>query len=65
MNLPLDSLQRDYATLTEILQSHRGVATETMQVGVLLLWRIYLAMLEDALTTISSLISYLNRDTSS
>lgn len=58
MTLPLDSLQRDHATLTEILVSRRGVSTETLSVGMRLLWGIYLAILEDALTTLTSLINY-------
>jgi len=62
MTLLLDSLQRDHANLTELLQTHRGVSTETLSVGTRLLWGIYLAILADALTTINSLINHLSRD---
>lgn len=59
--IPLDSLQRDHATLTEILQARRSVALgATLSVGMRLLWGIYLAILEDALTTLNSLIEYLD-----
>lgn len=57
--IPLDSLQRDHAALTEILQARRSVSTETLSVGMRLLWGIYLAILKDALTTLDSLIQSL------
>lgn len=65
MTLPLDSLQRDHAALTEILQARRGVSMETMQVGMRLVWGIYLTILEDALAALDSLINYLTRDAES
>jgi len=60
--IPLDSLQRDHATLTQILQARRGVSMETLSVGMRILWQVYLTILEDALTTLNSLINFLARD---
>jgi hypothetical protein len=62
MTLPLDSLQRDRIILTGILEARRGVSTETLSIGMRLLWGIYLNILEDALSTLNSLIQYLTRD---
>jgi len=55
----LESLQRDRAVLTEILTARRAVTTVTLPVGVRLVWQIYLTILEDALTTLNSLITFL------
>jgi hypothetical protein len=57
--ISLDALQHDQAVLSQILESRRGVTTVTMSPGVQILWNIYLMILEDALKTISSLISHL------
>ena len=62
MNPPLDSLQQDHVVLTEILQARRGVSMETLSIGMRILWGVYLAILEDALTTLNSLINYLTPD---
>ena len=60
--IPLDSLQQDHVALTEILAARRAVTTVTLPVGVRLVWGIYLAILEDALSTLASLISFLTPD---
>lgn len=57
---PLDSLRQDHATLAQILEARRTVTTVTLPVGVQLLWKIYLTILEDAVTTLNSLINYLS-----
>lgn len=56
----LDSLQQDHATLAQILETRRAVTVETMSTGQRLLWRMYLSILEDALSTVGSLIQYLS-----
>jgi len=60
--IPLDSLQQDHVVLTEILQARRAVSVETLSVGMRILWQVYLTILEDALTTLNSLINYLAQD---
>ena len=64
MMTPPESLQQDHATLTQILDARRAVTTVTMPIGVQLLWRVYLTILEDAVTTLSSLINYLGPESS-
>jgi hypothetical protein len=62
MIIELDQLLNDHATLTRILEERRAVTAVTLPVGVRLVWGIYLAILEDALSTLSSLISFLAPD---
>lgn len=57
----LDSLLQDHATLTEILHARRAVPIETLPIGMHIVWQIYLSILEDALSTLGSLISFLTR----
>jgi hypothetical protein len=61
MTLPLDSLQRDHAALTEILQARLAVSMETMKIGERIAWQMYLAILADALGTLDALIDHLTR----
>jgi hypothetical protein len=56
----LESLQHDHVLLMELLESRRTVTTETLPAGLRILWTIYLTILEDAVTTLNSLISYLS-----
>jgi len=58
--IPLDQLQADQAAFTQILQARRGVPQDDMRAGERILWQIYLTILEDALTTLTSLIQYLS-----
>ena len=55
----LDDLRADHSTLATILRSRRAVSLEGMSVGVLVLWTIYLQILDDALNTLDSLIQFL------
>lgn len=55
----IEELQEDYATLSRILEQRRAVTTVTMSVGMQLLWKMYLTILEDAAKTINALIQYL------
>lgn len=57
---PLDVLRQDHAILSELLAARQAVITVTLPVGVQLLWKIYLTILEDAVATLNSLISYLS-----
>jgi hypothetical protein len=56
----LDTLQQDHHTFTQLLAARRTVSTETMSFGVRVVWQIYLTILEDALTTLTSLIQFLS-----
>ena len=56
---PLDALRQDQATLQQLLTERRSVTTVTLPIGVQLLWKIYLTILEDAVATLNSLINYL------
>lgn len=55
----LELVQSDQIAIAQILQDRRAVTTVTLPVGVRLVWTIYLTILEDALTTLGSLISFL------
>lgn len=55
----LELVQSDQIAIAQILQDRRSVTTVTLPVGVRLVWTIYLTILEDALTTLGSLISFL------
>jgi len=55
----LSQLQADRAALTDILATQRTASAEPMSVGLLLTWRIYIAILEDAITTLDSIITHL------
>jgi len=54
----IDSLRQDHATLTELLAARRAVTVVTLPVGMRILFNIYLTILEDALTTLNSLIVF-------
>jgi len=56
--IPLDSLQQDHATLSQLLHARRAVTMETLPIGMRILFGIYLTILEDALTTLNSLIQF-------
>ena len=56
---PLDTLRQDHATFAQILEARRAVTTVTLPVGVQMLWKIYITILEDAVSTLNSLITYL------
>jgi hypothetical protein len=60
MMTPLDTLRQDYTALSELLAARRAVTIVTLPVGVQLLWTIYITILEDAVTTLNSLIHYLS-----
>jgi hypothetical protein len=62
MMIQLDQLLSDHATLARILQERRAVTAITLPVGLRLVWGIYLTILEDALTTLGTLISFLTPD---
>jgi hypothetical protein len=51
--------QHDQIAIAQILQDRRAVTTVTLPVGARLIWGIYLSILEDALSTLGSLISFL------
>ena len=57
----LDQLRRHRDTLTELLQSQHEVLTDDMGPGLRITWRIYSIILEDAISTLNSLIEYLNQ----
>lgn len=61
MNTHLDQLQRDHATITEILGAQQALPHDGLQVGARILLKIYTAILEDAIAVLKSLIEYLNR----
>lgn len=62
MNGLLDSLRRDHLLLEELLEARRGVSTETMPRGVLILWQLYLQTLQESLAAIDYLIDFLTRE---
>jgi hypothetical protein len=59
MTTHLDRLQTDHQTITQIIQIHRDTPADGHGVGVSTLMNIYLHILEDALTTLNSLIQFL------
>lgn len=61
MNTHLDQLQRDHATITKILGAQRELPADGLQVGARILLKIYIAILEDAIAILKSLIEFLNR----
>jgi len=60
MGTRLDQLQRDHATITEILGAQRALPHDGLQVGARILLKIYIAILEDAIAILKSLIEFLN-----
>ena len=58
----LELVHSDQITIAQILQDRRAVTTVTLPVGVRLVWTIYLTILEDALTMLGSLISFLTAE---
>jgi hypothetical protein len=58
----LELVQSDQIAIAQVLQDRRAVTTVTLPVGVRLVWTIYLTILEDALTTLGSLISFLTAE---
>lgn len=56
----LDQLQHDHAAITGILAAQRALPVDGKQVGVRILLGIYFHILEDALTTLNSLIQYMH-----
>lgn len=57
----LDQLQRDHATITGILGAQRKLPSDGLQVGARVLLKIYIAILEDAIAILKSLIEFLNK----
>lgn len=57
----LDQLQNDHAAISEILDAQRELQDDGLQVGVRILLKIYVAILEDAIAILKSLIEFLNR----
>jgi hypothetical protein len=57
----LDQLRRHRATLTELRQSQREVLADDMSPGLRITWQIYAIILEDAISTLNSLINYLTQ----
>jgi hypothetical protein len=57
--IPIDLLQQDHATLSQILAARQAVTAVTLPAGMRILWTVYLAILEDALATLTALINYL------
>jgi hypothetical protein len=58
---PVDLLRQDYLLFAEILAARRAVTVETLPAGAGLVWKIYLTILEDALSTLRSLLDYLDQ----
>ena len=59
VKVELDCLRQDHATLAQILEERRSVTTVTLPASARILWSVYLLILEDALKTINSLITFL------
>jgi hypothetical protein len=62
MNGLLVSLQHDRLLLEELLETRRGVSTEKMPRGVMILWQLYLQTLQESLAAIDYLIDFLTRE---
>jgi hypothetical protein len=61
MTTHLDQLQSDHATITDILRAQRDLPEDGLQVGARVLLKIYIAILEDAIAILKSLIEFLNK----
>lgn len=55
----LEFLQQDHALLNDLLEARRSVPTETMRTIERIAWDMYLTLLQDALSTLDSLIEHL------
>ena len=55
----LELLQQDHALLNDLLEARRSVPTETMRTIERIAWDMYLTLLQDALSTLDSLIEHL------
>ena len=62
MNGLLVSLRHDRLLLEELLETRRGVSTEKMPRGVMILWQLYLQTLQESLAAIDYLIDFLTRE---
>jgi len=58
--IDLEAIQQDRVLLTKILLARRGVTVETLPIGARIAWRIYINILEDALSILNSLIDHLS-----
>ena len=58
----VDQLRGQHATITEILQAQRAAISQGAAPGLHITAEIYIHILEDALTTINSIIQYLDID---
>ena len=57
----LDQLQSDHAAITGILNAQKEIPHDGLQVGARILLKIYIAILEDAIAILKSLIEFLNK----
>jgi hypothetical protein len=55
----LEFLQQDRALLSDLLDARRSVSIETMKTIERIAWDMYLTILQDALSTLDSLIEHL------
>jgi len=55
----LEFLQQDRALLSDLLDARRSVSIETMKTIERIAWDMYLTLLQDALSTLDSLIEHL------
>ena len=59
----LETLKQDRALLNDLLNARRAVSTETMRTIERIAWDMYLTILQDALSTLDSLIEHLTPKT--
>jgi hypothetical protein len=55
----LDQSHSDHSAIEQILQTHKASQPEEMQIGARLLMKIYITIMEDALTALKSIIQFL------
>lgn len=54
-----DQLQQDHAAIDNMLRAHQSTAMDKLPIGVRLALKMYFMILEDAFSTLSSLIEFL------
>lgn len=57
----LDTLREHHAALTALLHSQRELKTDDLQIGARILINIYAAILQDGISTLNSLIEFLDK----
>lgn len=55
----LNQLQQDHAAIENILRVHQSTTIDKLPIGVRLALKMYFMILEDAISTLSSLIEFL------